>query len=94
MTTLNQNNDMVWAEVMASRVRRAYIGKHVSRALATTGVACALLVGIFVWQSAESPTVDAETTAAFILTQVEETYSAVYSSTQDVGVDDIDIFTL
>jgi len=91
MPTLDQNKDMLWAETMAMRVRKAYIGKHVTRVVGSVSVACALCLGVFTWQPWQHSAVDAAIADEFISVQVEETYSQVYTSPENL---DASIFTL
>jgi len=91
MPTLDPNKDVLWAEMMALRVRKAYIGKHVARVLGSAAVACFLFLGVFTWQPWHASSIDAAITAEFISVQVEATYSQVYTTPENV---DESIFTL
>ncbi len=84
MITHNQTEKQ-WAEAMATRVRRAYVGRHVSRAVTGAGVASLLFVGVFVWQSMQVPAIDATITAEFLSVQVEATYSQVYPNASEAS---------
>ena len=65
-----------WAEDMASRVRKAYIGQHIRRAVLGVGTVSVICLGVFLWQG-QPEVIAADTTAAFLLQQVEGTYSQV-----------------
>ena len=91
MPTLDQNKDILWAETMALRVRKAYIGKHVTRVVGISAVTCFLFLGVLTWQPWQHSAVDAAIAAEFISVQVEETYSQVYASPENM---EDSIFTL
>lgn len=91
MPILVQNDDFVWAERMAIRVRRAYIGKHVTRVIGSTAVGCLVFFGVFIWQPWCESSIDSTVTAEFLSVQVEETYSQVYTTPENT---EDSIFTL
>lgn len=66
-----------WSEDMASRVRKAYIGKHITGAVLSVGMTCLLCVVLLMFQPKTAPSIGADMTAEFLSQQVEGTYSQV-----------------